>query len=104
MHARLADEARLIPSEAPIPYLDIPAIVQIAWIAGATPYTPATASLPRTPRLPGPASSPISPSSDRQPRRSPPWATRSNRGVLPPLPVSRWSRGQMDRSRPTRSA
>jgi acetyl/propionyl-CoA carboxylase alpha subunit len=35
MHARLADEARLIPSEAPIPYLDIPAIVQIAWIAGA---------------------------------------------------------------------
>ena len=35
MHARLADEARLIPSEAPIPYLDIPAVIQIARGAGA---------------------------------------------------------------------
>jgi acetyl-CoA/propionyl-CoA carboxylase biotin carboxyl carrier protein len=30
MHARLADEAWRIPSAAPIPYLDIPAVVEIA--------------------------------------------------------------------------
>src|SRR5215210_7830482 len=30
MHARLADEAWRIPSTAPIPYLDIPAVVEIA--------------------------------------------------------------------------
>jgi acetyl-CoA/propionyl-CoA carboxylase biotin carboxyl carrier protein len=30
MHVRLADEARRIPSMAPIPYLDIPAIIEIA--------------------------------------------------------------------------
>src|SRR5215216_573102 len=30
MHVRLADEAWRIPSAAPIPYLDIPAIVEIA--------------------------------------------------------------------------
>ena len=30
MHARLADEAWRIPSAAPIPYLDIPAIIEIA--------------------------------------------------------------------------
>jgi len=30
MHARLADEAWCIPSKAPIPYLDIPAVIEIA--------------------------------------------------------------------------
>ena len=30
MHVRLADEAWRIPSAAPIPYLDIPAIIEIA--------------------------------------------------------------------------
>ena len=35
LHARLADEAWRIPSSAPIPYLDIPAILDVARQSGA---------------------------------------------------------------------
>jgi acetyl-CoA/propionyl-CoA carboxylase, biotin carboxylase, biotin carboxyl carrier protein len=49
MHVRLAEEAWRIPSKAPIPYLDIPAIIKVARSAGADAVHPGYGFLAENP-------------------------------------------------------
>ena len=51
MHARLADDAWCIPSAAPIPYLDIPAVIEIARRSGADAIHPGYGFLAENPEF-----------------------------------------------------